>query len=367
MDSPITLNGATECTPEHLVQVLNFEAKRKLGAYHVLQGIKDAYRWHLEAAGSAPDWVPDQGGKAGRGRHPGHHLYAANSKPPWRLLAATSTPDKGNTIDGNARPYRAEKKQQQTVEGHASNFGGAPANDSAAPSGAFALLEREPGTVQATLRIVDLPPPGPQIHAEIATPPEAPCDFTAAAHAGPKHGVAHMASKAGYLLIFTIATAPVLARTRVSQKSVSAPVGSEQSDGAILAKRKGRALSGKVNETPFINDFSSSDCMGEATVAAQHGSGLLRTPRTIKQFRSIQAPKGQPSPTLRYFITLFEHGKPKALEPLEQAHPHFGGEGGCDEAAAKPAREHAFNQGQLQAGDTCGGPPAPTEPGGIPG
>ena len=53
----------------------------------------------------------------------------------------------------------------------------------------------------------------------------------------------------------------------------------------------------------------------------QYRSGLLRTPQTIQQFKSVQTPSGKPSPILRYFITLFEYGKLKALESQELVHP----------------------------------------------
>ena len=188
--------------------------------------------------------------------------YAANSELPWRMLTATSTPDQGKTIDGNMRLYSVEKKQQQMLEGHIGNFGAVLVNDSAAPSGVFAFIERETGTMQATLRIVELPPPGSKVQAETAMPPEAPSDFAAAVHVGPRHGVVYKVTKAGDLYIFTVAAASMLVRTRVSQKSVFISVGSELPGGSIFVNWKGQALSGKVSGTSFINYVGSLQQLG---------------------------------------------------------------------------------------------------------
>lgn len=55
-----------------------------------------------------------------------------------------------------------------------------------------------------------------------------------------------------------------------------------------------------------------------ALVAAQCKSGLLRTPNTIQQFKSVQAPPGGQSPILHFFSTLLEYGgRLSALESVE--------------------------------------------------
>jgi len=372
-DNLIALKGATDGTPGHFVQVFNLDTKEKLGVHQAPQGIvfwrwltprllalvceKDVYHWNLEVAGSAPEKMFDRGGKLAEA---GTQViaYAANSKLSWCLLTAISTPDQGKTIDGNMQLYSVEKKQQQMLEGHAGNFGDVLVNDSATPSGVFAFTERKTGTTQTTLRIMELPPPGHKAQAEIAMAPEAPSDFAVAVHVSPKHGVVYMVTKAGYLFLFDVATASLLVRTKVSQESVFISAGSALSGGIIFVNRKGQALSVKVNEASFINyvsglqqlgnraeiaftlarrfglpgadelfqrqfnqAFASGDYKGAATVAAQCKSGLLRTPQTIQQFKSIQAPPGQPSPILHYFITLLEYGKLNALESLELVRP----------------------------------------------
>ena len=122
----------------------------------------------------------------------------------------------------------------------------------------FAFTERKTGTMQTTLRIMELPPPGFKVQAEIAMAPEAPSDFAVAVHVSPKHGVVYMATKAGYLFNFDDATASMLVRTRVSQESVFISVGSELSGGIIFVNRKGEAMAVQVNETSFINYVSNS-------------------------------------------------------------------------------------------------------------
>ena len=84
-----------------------------------------------------------------------------------------------------------------------------------------------------------------------------------------------------------------------------------------LARRFGLPGADELFQRQFNQAFASGDYKGAATVEAQCKSGLLRTPQTIPQFKSAQAPPGQPSPILHYFITLLEYGKRNALGSLE--------------------------------------------------
>merc|ERR1719181_2368218 len=159
--------------------------------------------------------------------------------------------------------------------------------------------------------------------------------------------------------MFDVATASMLMRTKVSQDSVFISTSSERTGGCIFVNRKGVAMSVKVNEPvivgyvmnnlpqlsnrvdiaftlarrfglpgaddlfqrQFATMFASGDYKGAAGIAAQCKSGLLRTPETIQQFKSVQAQPGQPSPLLAYFSTLLEYGKLNALESVELCRP----------------------------------------------
>lgn len=378
----IALKAATDGQPGHFVQVFNLDTKAKLGVYqcpeqivywhwitHRILGIvgeKDIYHWNLEVANSVPEKIFTRAGKLAEA---GTQVinYAVNPSMTWCLLTAISTQDQGKTIDGNMQLYSVEKKQQQMLEGHAGCFADVRINDGDAnPAGLFAFMERKAGTQQTKLHVMDvtkprgegLPPPF-KIQVEVAMPPEAPGDFAVALHMSPKHGVIFMVTKAGFLLMFDAATGTMLVRTRVSQDSVFLSTYSQLTGGCIFVNRKGAVTSIKVNEPAivgyimnqlvqlpnrqeiafnlarrfglpgadelfqrqFATLFASGDYKGAALIAAQCKSGLLRTPNTIQQFKSVQAPPGQSSPILHYFSTLLEYGKLNALESVELLQP----------------------------------------------
>ncbi|CAL1171635.1 unnamed protein product [Cladocopium goreaui] len=204
-----------------------------------------------------------------------------------------------------------------------------------------------------------------KVQQEIAMPPEAPTDFAVGLHLSEKHGVVFMITKAGFLFMFDIGTGTMLVRSRVSQETVFITVGSALTGGIIFVNKRGAVMSAKVNETAIVNYimnqlvqipnrqdiaftmarrfglpgadelfqrqfnqlFASGDYKGvalshgAALIAAQCKSGLLRTPQTIQQFKSVQAPPGQSSPILHYFSTLLEHNKLNALESVELVRP----------------------------------------------
>jgi len=158
--------------------------------------------------------------------------------------------------------------------------------------------------------------------------------------------------------MFDVATATMLARTKVSQETVFISTGSASSGGCIFVNKKGTVMSVNVNEGAIVNYimnnlghvpnrvdiaftlarrfglpgadelfqrqfsqmFASGDYKGAATVAAQCKSGMLRTPEIINQFKGVQSASGQP-PILVYFSTLLEYGKLNALESVELIRP----------------------------------------------
>lgn len=377
----IALKGSQEGQAGHFVQVFNLDSKEKLGVYQSPESIvfwkwltpriialiceKDVYHWNLEVKDSTPEKIFTRSGKLAES---GTQVisYSANSQMSWCLLTAISTQDQGKTIDGNMQLYSVERKQQQLLEGHAGCFGNVAISDTAGPAGLFTFTERKAGTLQTKLHVMDvtaprgegLPPPF-KVQSEIAMPPEAPGDFAVSLHLSEKHGVIFMVTKAGYLFMFDVATASMLVRTRASQETIFISTSSAKTGGCIFANRKGAVMSVKVNEPvivgyvmnslpqlanrvdiaftlarrfglpgadelfqrQFTTMFASGDYKGAAAVAAQCKSGLLRTPQTIQQFKSVQAQPGQPSPLLAYFSTLLEYGKLNALESVELCRP----------------------------------------------
>jgi clathrin heavy chain len=380
-DNIIALKGSTEGQPGHFVQVFNLDTKEKLGVYQSPEQImfwrwlnsrmlaliceKDVYHWNLAVANSVPEKIFTRSGKLAEA---GTQVisYSANSQLSWCLLTAISTQDQGKTIDGNMQLYSVEKKQQQLLEGHAGSFGNVSVSDTEGPAGLFAFAERKVGTLQTKLHVMDvtaprgegLPPPF-KVAQEVAMPPEAPNDFAVSLHLSEKHGVIFMITKAGYLFMFDVQTASMLIRTKVSQDTVFIATNNVATGGCIFVNRKGAVMNVKVNEPAivgyimnslpqlsnrvdiaftlarrfglpgadelfqkqFATMFASGDYKGAATVAAQCKSGMLRTPATIQQFKSVQGPPGQPSPILAYFSTLLEYGKLNALESVELCRP----------------------------------------------
>jgi len=379
-DNIIALKAATEGQAGQFVQVFNLDTKEKLGVYQSPENIvfwrwiaprvlalvcaQDIFHWNLEVANSVPEKIFQRAGKLGEA---GTQIinYSANSQMSWCLLTGISTQDQGRTIDGNMQLYCVERKQQQMLEGHAGCFGNVMVDDGSIPGGLFAFQERKAGTQQTKLHIMDIlknrgeSAPPFKVAADIAMPPEAPTDFAVALHFSEKHGVVYMVTKAGFLFMFDVATGTMLVRSRVSQDTIFISVGSTLSGGCIFVNKKGAVMSAKVNEGAIINYtmnqlvqlpnrqeiaftlarrfglpgadelfqrqfaqlFASGDYKGAATIAGQCKSGLLRTPETINQFKSVQAPPGQSSPILHYFSTLLEHNKLNALESVELCRP----------------------------------------------
>jgi len=375
----IALKGSSEGKAGQFVQVFNLDTKEKLGVYQAPTNIifwkwltprllalvleQDVMHWNLETNTSQPQKMF---GRQGKLAEAGTQIinYTANKELSWCLLTGISTQDQGKTIDGSMQLYSVQRQQQQMLEGHAGIFGSCPINDTEGPAGLLAFAERKVGTLQTRLHVMDVTKPRGEglpapfkVQSEVAMPPEAPADFAVALHLSEKHGVVYMITKAGFLLVFDVATASMIIRTKVSQDVVFIAVGSASSGGIIYVNKKGMATAVKVNEPvivgyimnqlqqlpnrvelaftlarrfglpgadelfqrQFAQMFASGDYKGAAQVVAQCKSGMLRTPETVNQFKSVQA-GGQPA-ILLYFSTLLEYGKLNAMESVELMRP----------------------------------------------
>lgn len=380
-DNIMALKGLTEGQSGHFVQVFNLDTKDKLGVYQATDMImfwrwvtprvlglvsqKEVLHWNLEVPNSTPEVVFQRGGKLADASCQ-IISYAANANLSWCLLTGISTQDQGQTIDGNLQLYSIDKKQQQLLDGHAGSFGNVVVNDGEAPCGLFSFAERKPGSLQTKLHIMDVTKPRGEglptpfrAQVDVGMPAEAPADFAVALHFCERHGLLFMITKAGFLLAFDVSSATMLVRTRISQDTIFISTSSQESGGCIFANRRGQVMSLKVNEAlivdyimnnlvqvpnrqdiafslarrfglPGADDlfvkrfnqlFMSGDYKGAAAVVAQCKSGYLRTPQTVEQFKSVQAPPGQSSPILYYFSSLLENGKLTASESLELLRP----------------------------------------------
>jgi clathrin heavy chain len=380
-DNIMALKGSTQGQPGHFVQVFNLDTKEKLGVFQAPESIvfwkwiapkilalicaQDVYHWNIETADSAPEKIFQRGGKLAEA---GTQIisYAANSAMTWCLLTGISTQDQGRTIDGNMQLYSIERKQQQLLEGHAGAFGNVAVADNEGPAGLFAFQERKQGQSATKLHIMDISKqrgegmPAPfKVQGDVQMPAEAPNDFAVSLTLSASHGVIYMVTKAGFVLVFDIATATTLIQTRISQDTIFISTASMSSGGCIFVNRKGLAMSLKVSEQAIVGYimnnlvqipnrqviaftlakrfglagadelfqrqfnqlFASGDYKGAALVVAQCKSGVLRTPETIQQFKSVQAQPGQSSPILHYFSTLLEYTKLNALESVELCRP----------------------------------------------
>eukprot|EP00930_Biecheleria_cincta_P019685 TRINITY_DN1496_c0_g1_i1.p1 TRINITY_DN1496_c0_g1~~TRINITY_DN1496_c0_g1_i1.p1 ORF type:complete len:1703 (+),score=387.00 TRINITY_DN1496_c0_g1_i1:58-5166(+) len=371
----MALKAVAEGQTGQFVQVFNLDTKAKLGVYQSPENIvfwkwvttrilafvtqTDVYHWNLDVANSTPEKMFTRAGKLAEA---GSQIisYATNAAMTWCLLTGISTQDQGKTIDGNMQLYSVEKKQQQLLEGHAGSFGNLRVTDDGIVAGLFAFSERKVGTQQTKLHIMDISKATPfKIAVEVPMPTEAPGDFAVALHLSEKHGVVYMVTKAGFLLLFDVATGTMLLRSRVSQESIFISTYSQKTGGCLFINRSGKVMSAAVNEQTmvgyimnqlvqlpnrqeiaftlarrfsmagadelfqqeFARRFASGDYKGAATIAGQCKSGMLRTPQIIQQFKSVQAPPGQTSPILHYFSTLLEYGKLNAQESVELCQP----------------------------------------------
>jgi clathrin heavy chain len=375
----IALRAVQDGQPGHFVQVFNMDTKEKLGVYQSPENIvfwkwvtnrvlalvceKDVLHWNLAVANSTPEKIFLRGGKLGEA---GTQVisYAVNSQMTWCLLTGISTADQGKTIDGSMQLYSIEKKQQQLLEGHAGTFGNVKTDDSGSPSGVIAFVERKQGTLQTKLHVMDVTKPrGPDLPApfkvqqEVTMPPEAPGDFAVSLHISEKHGVIFMVTKGGWLFMFDVATASLLARQRVSQDAIFIGTTSAKTGGCLFVSRRGQVMSAQVNEAAVVNYvmnlqalanrvdiaftlarrfrmpgadelfqqqfnryFASGDFKNASLIVAQCKGGALRSQQTIQQFKSVKAADGS-SPLLHYFSTLLEYDKLNAYESVELMRP----------------------------------------------
>ena len=296
--------------------------------------------------------------------------YRVSDDGAWCVLVgiAPGSPDRPALVKGFMQLYSVAQARSQALEAHAAAFATVvpPGGGPAVPVIAFAQKAAAPGGgVTSKLHIVQLgappappgggpPPPPLKKAAELFFPPEFADDFPVAMQASPRFGLAYVATKAGLLFVYDLASGAAVYRNRVSPDPVFLTAAdSPASGGLYLVNRRGQVLHATVNEAvmvPFVAGqlknvdlalalasrgnlpgadalaaahfdklFAGGDFKGAAEAAAASPQGALRTRATVDRFKAVPAPAGQPSPLLVYFGTLLQRGGLNELESAELA------------------------------------------------
>ena len=378
----IALKATTAGGGGDSLQIFNLDTKAKVKSFQIAQpvafwkwvspgklGIVTAttvYHWDLEGPGD-PVKVFDRAANL-----EGSQIisYRVSDDGAWCVLVgiAPGSPDRPALVKGYMQLYSVTQARSQALEAHAAAFASVvpPGGGAPVPVIAFAQKTAAPGgAVTSKLHIVQLgtpaPPPGggpapPPLKkaAELFFPPEFADDFPVAMQASPRFGLAYVATKAGLLFVYDLASGAAVYRNRVSPDPVflTAP-DAPASGGLYLVNRRGQVLHATVNEAamvPFVAGqlknvdlalalasrgnlpgadalasahfdklFAGGDFKGAAEAAAASPQGALRTRATIDRFKAVPAPAGQPSPLLVYFGTLLQRGSLNELESAELA------------------------------------------------
>ncbi len=206
---------------------------------------------------------------------------------------------------------------------------------------------------------VGTPPSGNQAFQKKAVdvffPPEAQNDFPVAMQMSPKHGVAYLITKYGYVHLYDMESGVCIYMNRISAETIFVTAPHEATSGIIGVNRKGQVLSVSVDEENIINyingnlqnpdmalrfavrnnlggadelfvrkfntSFGNGQYSEAAKIAANAPKGILRTPQTIAKFQQVPTQPGQTSPLLQYFGILLDQGQLNKFESLELCRP----------------------------------------------
>ncbi|XP_060079736.1 clathrin heavy chain 1-like isoform X2 [Ylistrum balloti] len=283
--------------------------------------------------------------------------YRTDAKQQWLLVIGISAQQ--NRVVGAMQLYSVERKVSQPIEGHAAAFATFKLEGNANPSTLFMFAVR--GAQGGKLHVIEVgqPPQGNQPFTKKAVdvffPAEAQNDFPVAMQVSPKHSVAFLITKYGYIHMYDIETGTCIYMNRISGDTIFVTAPHEASSGIIGVNRKGQVLSVSVEEDnivqyltttlqnpdlalkvasrgnlpgaedlfvrKFNNLFQSGNYAEAAKVAAGAPKGILRTPQTIQRFQQVPAATGQTSPLLQYFGILLDKGQLNKYESLELCRP----------------------------------------------
>ncbi|KAJ8312751.1 hypothetical protein KUTeg_010124 [Tegillarca granosa] len=283
--------------------------------------------------------------------------YRTDAKNQWLLLIGISAQQ--NRVVGAMQLYSVERKVSQAIEGHAAAFAQFQLDGNSSPSTLFMFGVR--GVQGGKLHIIEVgqPAAGNQPFAKKAVdvffPPEAQNDFPVAMQVSPKHSIAFLITKYGYIHLYDIETGTCIYMNRISGDTIFVTAPHEATSGIIGVNRKGQVLSVSVEEDnivqyitntlqnpdlalkiasranlpgaedlfvrKFNNLFQSGNYAEAAKAAASAPKGILRTPQTIQRFQQVPAQPSQTSPLLQYFGILLDKGMLNKYESLELCRP----------------------------------------------
>ncbi|PAA90377.1 hypothetical protein BOX15_Mlig013708g1 [Macrostomum lignano] len=283
--------------------------------------------------------------------------YRSDTSQKWLLIIGISAQQ--NRVAGAMQLYSVERRVSQPIEGHAGVFIEFKLEGNASPSNLFCFANR--GVQAAKLHVIEVGQPAagnqpyPKKQIDLFFPPEATSDFPVAMQASPKHGIAYLVTKYGYIHMYDMDTATCLYMNRISSETIFVTAPHEPSGGIIGVNRKGQVLSVSLDEDNvisyvtnnlqnpdlalklasrnnlqgaddlFLRKFNSLFQQGNyseaAKVAASAPKGILRTPQTIQRFQQVPVQPGTTSPMLQYFTILLDQGQLNKYESLELCRP----------------------------------------------
>lgn len=170
-----------------------------------------------------------------------------------------------------------------------------------------------------------------------------------------RYGILYLVTKYGFIHLYDLETGTCVYMNRISGETMFVTCEHESTSGIIGVNRKGQVLSVTVDDDTiipyilktlnntdlairlasranlpgaddlyiqqFTQLFSTAQFSEAAKVAANSPNGILRTPKTIEQFKTVPVAAGQLSPILQYFGILLERGRLNKFESLELAKP----------------------------------------------
>ncbi|XP_071848153.1 clathrin heavy chain 1-like [Apostichopus japonicus] len=351
------------------LQIFNIEMKSKMKAHNMNEDVT-FWKWiNLNTLGLVTEGAVYHWGMEGDSqplkifdRHSslaGCQIinYRTDEKLSWLVLIGISAQQ--NRVVGAMQLYSVERKVSQPIEGHAACFTEFKMDGNTEASTLFSFAVR--GTAGGKLHVIEVGTPATGNKAfqkkavDVFFPPEAQTDFPVAMQVSPKHSMAFLITKYGYVHLYDIETGTCIYMNRISGETIFVTAPHEPTSGLIGVNRKGQVLTVSVDEENIVNYitntlqnadlalkiavrnnlggadelftrkfnllFGQGNYSEAAKVAANAPKGILRTPQTIQRFQQVPSAAGQTSPLLQYFGILLDQGQLNKYESLELCRP----------------------------------------------